>query len=378
MTSPPEAGAVPAPEPSAPSGPARPAASAGPAGPAAADRVPIAQAALAAELKALRKGRGLRGDVTGRIGPLLCELAAGPRPPVGAGPMAGTESDAAEVRKQLAGKLAELAERLPYDLGLAILAALALHEATRNMLTYERRREWVAEQLDRVPRTAERRIDAAQDLLAQEIASELKAQRARPLFVDDADKWHIERFSALLMLDGEHPEAIEHRIIRSNVAGLAELTIALDVPVDPGQPRLPLNLEAISGGDLDIIEDTAPTRTRYVIRLPRTLRAGETHEYATRVRVGPGGPMRDYYVLRPERRCDHFDLRVRFNRDRLPAWVRRVANEDVYSYNTYADVPAADEQVSVDLSGEAAQSFSDLRPHYGSGLQWGWPAPESN
>jgi hypothetical protein len=336
--------------------------------------VQITQAALASELQALRRGRGLRGDVTGRIGPLLHELAAGAAPQPPAGAMADTGTDAAAMRAVLAGRLARLAGRLPEDLALAILAALALHEDTRNMRTYESRRQWLAERIDRVPRTAERRIDSAQELLAQEIAAELAGQRARPSSVAGEDKWYTERFAALMLLDGKRPEAIEHRLIRSNVDGLAELTIALDVPVEAGQPRLPLNLEAVSGGVLDVVEDTAPTRTRYVIRLPRPLRAGEAHEYATRVQVLDERPMRDYYVLRPERRCDRFDLRVRFSRGRLPAWVRRVTDEDVYSYNTYAGDPADHERVTVDLSGEAAASFARLRPHFGSGLQWGWPA----
>lgn len=353
-----------------PGAPARPAA----AGPAPADRSPISQHALAAELQALRKGRGLRGDIATRTGPLLSELAAGARPPVGGPAAPDAPGDAAQLRRQLAGTLARLAELLPDDLGLAVLAALALHDATKNMRTYERRREWVAEQLGRVPRTAERRIDKAQELLAQEIASELKAQRARTPHAPDVTTWHIERFTALLKLDGTRPEAIEHRVIRSNVDGLAELALNLDVPVNPGQPRLPLDIQIISGGEL-LVEAEARTRTRYVIRLPRPLRAGDTHEYATTVRVLDGASMRDYYVLRPERRCDRFDLRVRFDRDRLPAWVRRVENEDVHSYNTYADVPAPAERVPVDLYGEAADTFTGLRPHYGFGLQWGWPAP---
>lgn len=341
-----------------------------------AEGVPITQQAIVAELKALRKGRGLRGDIAERVGPLLCELATGTAPQPGPGPAAGAGNDAAEVRRALAAKLAKLAELLPDDLGLAILAALALHDTTRNMHTYERRREWLAEQIGYVPRTAERRVNKAQDQIAQEIAAELRAQRGSPPHADDADQWYIEQFTALLKLDGQHPEAIEHRRIRSRVDGLAELTIALDIPVDVGEPRLPLKLEAISGGELDIVEDTARVRTRYVIRLPHPLSAGETHEYATRVRVFDGDrPMRDYYVLRPERRCDHFELRVRFAADRLPAWVRRVADEDVYSYYTYSDEPPAGQRVSVDLYGEATQAFSGLRAHYGYGLQWGWPAP---
>jgi hypothetical protein len=334
----------------------------------------IDPAAIAAELQALRRGYGLLGDVTGRIGPLLRELATGTRHPAGAGNAPEAGADTALVRRRLEGKLPELAERLHKDLRLAILAALALHEQTRDEPTYERRKEWLAKQLGRdATRTAERRINRAQDQLALEIAAELGAQRGRRLVIGDADRWYIESFHADYMLDGGSPEAIEHRVIRSNVEGLNELAVSLDVPVDPGQPRLPLNLQVISGGELALVEANTRTRTRYVIRLPHPLRAGERHEYKTRVQALPGGPMRDYYILRPERRCDHFDLRVRFDRGRLPAWVRRVEDEDVYAYNTYDGVPPGGEQVGVDLTGEASAAFSDLRQHFGSGLQWGWP-----
>jgi hypothetical protein len=365
VTPPREAGAVPGPEPGTAAAPAQP------PGPGVTALAPVNPAAIAAEIQALRKGRGLRGDVAGRIGPLLLELAAGTMPVAGAaGSAAG--GDAAGARGKLAATLGKLAEALPGDLRLAILAALALHAATRDMRTYEQRKEWLARQVDRGARTAERRIDEAQDLLAQEVAAQLARRRGGRLAVDEADKWYIERFSAVLMLDGEAPEAIEHRVIRSAVDGLAELAVALDVPVDARQPRLPLKLEMISGGELDLVQELARTRTQYVIRLPRPLRAGEAHVYAMKVQVLPGGPMRDYYVFRPERRCDLFDLRVRFDRRRVPAWVRRVEGEDVHIYNTYGGAPADDELVTVDYTGEARASFSGLRQHFGSGLQWGW------
>ena len=109
-----------------------------------------------------------------------------------------------------------------------------------------------------------------------------------------------------------------------------------------------------------------------MIRLPRPLPAGQRHEYQARIRVLPSGPLRDYYVFRPERRCDQFDLRVRLARGGVRAWVRRVDGEDVHSYNTYEGVPGKGELVGVDPAGEASASFSGLRQHFGSGLQWGW------
>ena len=365
VTPPREAGAAPGPEPS------RAAADGQPPGPAETVPAPVSQGVIAAEIQALRKGRGLRGDVAGRIGPLLLELAAG-APPVAGAATPAPGGGAAAVRGTLAARLGKLAEALPGDLRLAILAALALHAATSDMRTYEQRKEWLARQVDRGARTAERRIDEAQDLLAQEVAVQLALQRGGRLAVDEAGQWYIERFSAVFLLDGEAPEAIERRVIRSGVDGLTELAVALDVPVDARQPRLPLKLEMISGGELDLVQELARTRTQYVIRLPRPLRAGEAHVYEMKIQVLPSGPMRDYYVFRPERRCDAFDLRVRFDRRRVPAWVRRVEGEDVHAYNTYDGAPGADELVAVDYTGEAGASFSGLRQHFGSGLQWGW------
>lgn len=335
------------------------------------ERAPADPVAIAAEIQALRRGRGLRGDVAGRIGPLLRELAAGPGPGPGSGASPSPGSDA-ELRRALAARLGKLTEALPGDLRMAILAALGLHPETSDMRTYDQRKEWVARQVDRVARTVERRIDEAQALLAQEVAAQLTRWRGQAPAADEAGGWYIERFSAVYLLDGETPEAVERRVIRSTADGLAELAVALDVPVDSGQPRLPLKLEMISGGELDLVQEMARTRTRYVIRLPHPLLAGQRHEYQTRIRVLPGGPLRDYYVFRPERRCDQFDLRVRFDRGRVPAWVRRVDGEDVHSYNTYEGAPAQSDLVGVDPVGEASASFSGLRQHFGSGLQWGW------
>lgn len=226
---------------------------------------------IAAEIQALRRGRGLRGDVAGRIGPLLRELAAGGRAqggaPAGAAPAA--HNDAAQLRRTLGARLEALAARLPEDLRTAILAALALHPATVDMRTYELRREWVARQVERVARTAERRIDEARDLLAQEIAVELARERGRQAHPAAPDSWHIESFSAVFLLDGEVPKAVERLVIVPAVDGLAELDLALDVPVDPGRPRPPLRLQMIKGGELARVEELARTRTRYMIRLPR-------------------------------------------------------------------------------------------------------------
>jgi hypothetical protein len=311
-------------------------------------------AEIAAEIQALRKNRAFSGDVSGKLGPVLLELAGG---------------DARHANDRLGRELRALSGRLTEEMRTAILAALALHKDTREMTTYSERKRWLADtKLNRGERTAERRIEQAQRLLAQEIAAELERRRGRSDGADDG--WYIDHFSAVFMLDGDAPEAIEQRRIVSTRNGLTEISIVLDTPRESGQRRLGLKADVTRGGTLIRTEELSRNRTRYLIGLPAPLQADETHEYEMHIRVEPDEPMRDYYVFRPERRCEGFDLRVRFDRRHLPAWVRRVADEDVHVYYPYEGLPASAERVPVDATGEARASFTRLRQHLGYGLQW--------
>jgi hypothetical protein len=309
---------------------------------------------IAAEIQALRKNRAFSGDVSEKIGPVLLELAGG---------------DSRKVNEKLGREIRALAGRLTKEMRTAILAALALHEDTRGMTTYSQRKRWLADtKLGRGDRTAERRIEEAQRLLAQAIAAELERRRGQSDAADDG--WYIEHFNAVFLLDGDAPEAIEHRRIVATRHHLTEITLVLDTPRESGQRRLGLKADVTSGGTLLRAEELSRNRTRYIIRLPRPLEPDETHDYEMHIRVAPDEPMRDYYVFRPERRCDDFDLRVRFDRRTPPRWVRRVTGEDVHVYYPYEGVPAASERVPVDGTGEARASFPRPRPHLGYGLQW--------
>jgi hypothetical protein len=311
-------------------------------------------AEIAAEIQALRKNRGFSGDVSGKLGPVLLELAGG---------------DARQANDRLGRELRALAGRLTEEMRTAILAALALHPDTREMTTYTQRKQWLADtKLDRGDRTAERRIEQAQRLLAQEIAAELERRQGQSDPADDG--WYIDHFSVAFLLDGDAPEAIEQRRIVATRHGLTEITLVLDTPRESGQRRLGLKADVTRGGQLVRTEELSRNRTRYTIGLPRPLHADEAHEYEMHIQVQPDEPMRDYYVLRPEHRCNAFDLRVRFDRRRPPNWVRLVAGEDVHVYYPYEGVPGPDERVPVDATGEARASFSRLRQHLGYGLQW--------
>ena len=317
-------------------------------------------AEIAAELQALRKNRAFSGDVSGKMGPVLLELAGG---------------DSRKANEKLGRELRALAGRLTAEMRTAILAALALLEDTRGMTTYSQRKRWLADaRLARGDRTAERRIDEAQRLLAQEIAAEIERRRGQS--DPDDDGWYIDHFSAVFMLDGDAPEALERRRIVATRHHLTEIAIVLDTPRESGQRRLGLKADVTSGGTLLRAEELSRNRTRYIIGLPRPLQPDQAHEYEMHIRVAPDEPMRDYYVFRPERRCDGFDLRVRFDRRHPPHWVRQVTGEDVHVYYPYEGVPAPFEQVPVDPTGEARAAFPRPRPHLGYGLQWAFTDQE--
>jgi hypothetical protein len=222
---------------------------------------------------------------------------------------------------------------------------------------------WLAGQLCRDTRTALRRIDDAERLLAEEIAIELFRRRGRPAA---ADGWYVDTFSAVLMLDGPAPEALERRRIVATRPDLDEITVSLDVPQDTDRGRMSLDAKVISGGELVRSDEPSRSRTQWLIRLPEALAPGQSHDYEISVRVPSGERMRSYYIFTPERRCDSFELRVRFDRHRLPGWVRRVDGEPV---RVFEEVRPGD-PVAIDATGEAYASFASPIMHLGYGLQW--------
>jgi hypothetical protein len=268
--------------------------------------------ALVDDLKALRKGRGLfAGNVADRVGGTLRDLCG------------VTEEDGpAEIRTRVAHRVARLAADLPDDLRVAVLAAFGMLSAARHPL-YQDRVAWVAERINREPRTARRRIDDGIHQLAQLAGTPLRAG------TPSRSGWHTEETRVIAMLDRRAPEVLEHHRV---VAG-RDVT---ELPVPPGY-------EVAYGGTL----------RSGVLRLPAPLGPGETHEFALRTRL-PVLPRRLVHV--PGRRCDFLELRVRFDRDRLPRHVSRLPGDA-------ATVP-------VDEAGEIRLTFADLTRGFTYGVRW--------
>ncbi len=241
----------------------------------------VPTAPIAAEIRALRKGRGLRsGDLDRRLGSYLRELT---------GP-----DDSVDRRRVLANELAALAAKLPEDLRLAVLASIGQAAETMQMSRFGDRVSWLAEQAGRTDRTILRRIEDAERLLAEEVGSELQRRRSSPA---SATGWHLDEFRTVLRLDTPTPESHERRRIVATQAGLTEVRAWMDVPRDTGEPRAELVAEVLYGGRLVRRLDSEGHRFDLFIELPVPLEVGDQHEFALILRFPEGEFKRPHYIF---------------------------------------------------------------------------------
>jgi hypothetical protein len=314
--------------------------------------MPDEQTTLIDELKRLRKGRGVdAANIAERAGPALRRLC-GIRP----------EDVPATVRNRLGTTLRELAGELPDDLRLALLVELGLHEqATQPRLGD--RLSWLAGHIARDARTARRRADLACARLV-EAAGALPEETA-----PGGDGWYVRRFSALVKLDGRAPEITETRTIVATRDGVDELDTEFSLPRHPAD-RLPthdLGVALLYGGRLVRRLRRSESHFEFSVELPVTLDAGQLHEYALRLRVPDGQPVRQHYVFIPHRRCDLFEMRLRFDPRRMPRQLWRVAESPV---RVIDDGQPSGELLSPDAFGEIHQVFPGPRLGFGYGVQW--------
>jgi hypothetical protein len=303
------------------------------------------------EIKALHKGRGVQAsDIYGRLGPHLRELAGGE--PVSA-------------RQRLIVQLNGCAAQLAPDMRLAVTASLALSGKTKETTQLQGRVDWLADQINREYRTASRRIDAAENLLAEQIATELQRRRGRTPTAPSG--WYLAEIRALLRLDTAQPESHEHRQIVSTSVDLREVMAWADVPPNAEQTDPRLNAEILYGGRLARQEHPFGNRFQFVVQLPAPLQPGQGHEYGLISRISGHEQMSSHYLVTPECQCNALDLTVRFHPDHPPRWVRCVAGETV---RMYEEPRPLGQLLTPDDAGEVHVRFRNLILYLGYGVQW--------
>ncbi len=282
------------------------------------------------ELKALRRGRGVQAPgIDRQVGPALREACG------------ILESDGAEVvRDKLRTWVHSLVRAFPEDLRLAVTTPLALHDEAQHAFLAHRI-QWLADRAERDSRTIRRRIDDGLTRLV-EAASRYTAH----VTATTPDGWHIQQLHVLLRLDGPVPACTERWTIAAERDGVDEIQWPVTARRGGGE----------FSGDHDIRVVHGALLTNGGLRLPRALRAGETQEFSLDVRIPRIHPMRPVHQFRTSRRCDRFDLVVRFHPDRLPT--------EVHGIGDFTEPPA------VNPVGEVEMSFRDVVPGLDCGIRW--------
>jgi hypothetical protein len=298
----------------------------------------VVLAELVRELKVLRKGRGLLASHIGdRIGSALraiCDVTDDDGPAV--------------IRQKVARRLESLAGDLPADLRIAVLAAFAICPDAR-LPFYQDRVRWTAHRINRDPRTARRRIDAGIDHLAQ-LATVRPIESADHRPAPAGTGWRTVDLRVMVALDQGRPRAVELARIVAEEEWLAEVEVG------------------VVGIELEILYGAVAARAeagRQLAALPKPLARWEEHELGVACRLPAGAPPHVVYV--PDRPCELFDLRVRFDRAHLPwriSLLRGALDRDIASPAHSGETRTADE------AGEIHLVFRDLVPGLAYGARW--------
>lgn len=313
--------------------------------------MPIRPAELASELKTLRKGRGLQAPrLAEQVGPMLRVLCG-----------IGENESAASIREKLTKRLRILANGLPEDLRLVVTTTLALQADSQHQFLRERVQS-LAEHQRRDVRTIRRRMDEGFELLA-EIAARPPADQPRGTMLG----WYTERLEAILRLDKDSPECFERRRIIAEQDGLETVQQSITIPRNGSDTDdHDLYCEPLFGTTVIDRHRKPGNRFAYDLGLPAQLQIGQKHEYGLIWRIPDSQEMRTHYVFFPDRRCDEFELRIRFDVDRTPEMLWRA--DEVF--HREIDDPQPQTQLAIDRVGEVHVSFRNLLPGHGYGIQW--------
>src|SRR5262249_28266815 len=137
-------------------------------------------------------------------------------------------------------------------------------------------------------------------------------------------------------------------------------------PADPSRGREVAG-GVPSGAPLVRRERESVNRSGSTLDFPEPLRRYESTEFVLCFRLPAGQRMRPHYVLAARRRCDIFDLRVRFDRAHPPrqVWeIREAFHRDL------DDGTARGEPVIPDAACEVHLRFRNLRPALSYGGRW--------
>lgn len=310
---------------------------------------------LITELKAIRKGRGVRNAANpGRLGTQLSLLC-------GVDSKDGPETTVSKVTATLSALMTELQK---HDAD-AVGAALGIGSEYADKPLLVDRISAFAATINVDPRTARRRVDDALLRLA-EVTEQKRTDGDETASTKRG--WHARSVRAIVLLSSAGVEVLELRTVVSELPDLRSIYLGFSTPPandGAGLPQKRLEIDALFGGDIVERRIETSARTGFALQFPRPLKLGEVYEYGVRFRLPPDANVRPYYVLVPVVLCEEFDLRVKF--EKIPAKVELLSGVFQADTQDYVlDAPA----VEIDTLGEVRAKFRQLQPGMAYGLRW--------
>lgn len=224
----------------------------------------------------------------------------------------------------------------------------------------------LSELASRDPRTVRRRIDEAMNRLVDEVVAEENwAEMGRQ---ESAEEWYIKSIRAIVRLDLPNPEAVDERQIVVQGTPLSGISLPFTLPRHPDDHGATheLRTDMLFGGKFVVNQRVSDSRFDIKVQFPRVLEPGETHRYAIIYRIPEGQQMTPHYVHVPYRRCDNFELLVRFGNS-IPTDIRRIT---AAFHREIEDRQPDTEILQPDGAGEVHVRFANLRVGFAYGMQW--------
>ncbi|MBB5159254.1 hypothetical protein [Saccharopolyspora phatthalungensis] len=305
------------------------------------------------DLKQLRKNRGLCLARADQIGAALREACG-----------VDSQDTPAEIVQKVTDAVLRHAAALGEEQRVAALTALGLDGPQTRFL--QERELWLAQRLERNPRTARRRIREGFAELASLLAG---SSRPAPC---PAGTWRTERLRVLLALDQPQPEAFVFRHVIADAEVLDELDLAVTLTASDRSASARENdfsIDVFAGGTLVHRTQETSQRISLALRPPKPLHYGEKHEIAMRFRVAE---MLPHYVCVPKGACEEFDLTVRFG-DQTPRSIGLL--EKVFQNDVHDDAVTG-QPLEPDGAGEVRARFRHLEPGFAYGIRWQGSAQE--
>lgn len=307
---------------------------------------------LVTELYLLQRRRGLQSpDWTSQVGPVLTRALS-----------LEQHADGGPRRDALIAGLLGHAEALPPDLRIAFVSACAIPPKAHPFLGERLQRAGEAMPVHVSARTVRRRLEAANQRMAESLADDLSRRDNAP-----STDWVLTSLHATTDLTDPRPVFRSVHSLRVVAPSLCEVTERISFP-GAGADADP---EFEVGGDCALTRVERPFQVTWALtmRLARRFTCGELVSYSLSVRAPSRRLVHPMSVMLPERECRQFSTEVDFGSPSVASRVWRLDG---------APAPVAELD---DASGELLDPHATrvLRASYDSmvrgrvyGLRWEW------